>query len=283
MPNSPRTGDGGARTVSRTQTLSPGGEPQLGRSRFSSPATALLEVAHPGTHPIHIPPPPMVAEVTLEENGYSRGRCPVRRFPWMVMIRKLLMFLTHNGNSPDNRLFAMCNVSRVEISPSSDGIGPVRLLLEIASSERLVRFPSSDGIDPVRLLLLRFSCERWDRFPSSGGSVPFSTGVPVWENDVTRCGVLDMKIPSQADIAVVAFQFRVLVPRRVSFNPQRVLQSAMSPVFVWSGTTAVVSHGCVVCPRASNNNVPEMKRSANSIVAAPAAMPHRMGRRDEGG
>ena len=39
-------------------------------------------------------------------------------------------------------------------------------------------------------------------------------------------------IPCQLDIAVVAFQFRVAVPRRVSFAAQRALQSAMRPVFV---------------------------------------------------
>ena len=39
-------------------------------------------------------------------------------------------------------------------------------------------------------------------------------------------------IPLQIDIAVDAFQLRVLVPRRVSFSPQRTLQSAMRPVFV---------------------------------------------------
>ena len=33
----PSRGDGGARAVSSTQTLSPGGVPQLGRPRFSSP------------------------------------------------------------------------------------------------------------------------------------------------------------------------------------------------------------------------------------------------------
>ena len=90
-------------------------------------------------------------------------------------------------------------------------------------------------------------------------------------------------IPCQLDIAVVAFQLRAAVPRRVSFSPQRTLQSAMSPVFVWSDTTAVVSHGCVVCPRTSNNNWPDTKRSANRMAAAPAAIPHRMGRLDEGG
>ena len=69
--------------MSSIQTLSPGGEPQLGRPRFSSPTTALLEVAHEGRHPMNMPPPPMVAEVTLDGKGYSKGRCPVSRFPWM--------------------------------------------------------------------------------------------------------------------------------------------------------------------------------------------------------
>ena len=99
---------------------------------------------------------------------------------------------------------------------------------------------------------------------------------------MTRCGVPPLPIPDQLVIAVVAFQFRVPVPRRVSFNPQRTLQSATSPVFVWSETTVVVSHGCV-CPRTSNNNVPEMRRIANRIAAAPAAIPHRVGRPGEGG
>ena len=96
---------------------------------------------------------------------------------------------------------------------------------------------------------------------------------------MTRAGVPDKKIPLQPDIGVVAFQLtRVAVPRRVSFSPQRTLQSAMSPVFVWSGTTVVVSHGCVVCPRTSNDSRPETMRSAKSIAAAPAAMYHRTGR-----
>ena len=54
--------------------------------------------------------------------------------------------------------------------------------------------------------------------------------------DTTREGVVGvpalLEIPCQLDIAVDAFQLRVAVPRRVSFNPQRTLQSAMSPVFV---------------------------------------------------
>ena len=49
---------------------------------------------------------------------------------------------------------------------------------------------------------------------------------------MTRWGVPDKKIPPQADIAVVAFHLREPVPRRVSFSPQRTLQSATSPVFV---------------------------------------------------
>ena len=174
VPDAPRTGDGGARTVSSTQTLSPGGEPQLGSPRFSSPMTALLEVAHPGTHPMNMPPPPMVAEVTLEGKGYSKGRCPVIRFPWMVNCVKLFRFLTHRGNSPDSRLSPSNNLCRVEIPPSSDGIDPVRLLPLRYSCCRLARFPSSGGIGPVRLLLLSHSCKRLVRFPSSVGIGPVS-------------------------------------------------------------------------------------------------------------
>ena len=82
--------------MSSTQTLSPGGVPQLGRSRFSSPLTALVAVAHEGRHPMNMLPPPMVALPTkvkpgttitlliLAGKGYSRGRCPVSRFPWML-------------------------------------------------------------------------------------------------------------------------------------------------------------------------------------------------------
>ena len=39
-------------------------------------------------------------------------------------------------------------------------------------------------------------------------------------------------IPCQFDTAVVAFQLRVMVPRKVSFPAQRFLQSVMRPVFV---------------------------------------------------
>ena len=70
--------------MSSIQTLSPGGEPQLGRPRFSSPATAVFVVAHEGRHPMNLFPPPMVAEVTLEGKGFSRGKCPVSRFSWML-------------------------------------------------------------------------------------------------------------------------------------------------------------------------------------------------------
>ena len=246
--------------MSSTQTLSPGGEPQEGKARFSSPVTgASGSVAHPGTHPIHLPPPPMVAEVTLEGKGYSRGRCPVIRFPWMENCCKLPRFSTHNGNSPDSWLFRRCRWVRLERFPSSDGIGPVRLLLLSCSCVRLDRLPSSDGIGPVRLLLLKNSCarlescpssggispvrlllampsaKRLDRLLSSGGSVPFSgppEGALVMKIDWTRCGVPPNPIPSQIGIAVVAFQFMLVVPRRVSFSPQRTLQSAMSPVLV---------------------------------------------------
>ena len=169
--------------MSSTQTLSPGGEPQSGRSRFSSPRTALFPVAQEGIHPIHMfsaPPEgspatvPISAPVTLEEKGYSRGRCPVSRFPWILNNCKLFMSLTHNGNSPDSRLYDRYNCCRLERPPSSDGIGPVRLLLLRRSCVRLDRFPSSDGIGPVRLLPLSHSQLRLDRFPSSGGRLPFS-------------------------------------------------------------------------------------------------------------
>ena len=160
--------------MSSTQTLSPGGEPQLGSPRFSSPLTILFAVAQEGRHPMNMLPPPMVAEVTLAEKGYSRGRCPVSRFPWMENCVKLLRSLTHNGNSPDSRLFPSNNLCRVDMFPSSDGISPVRLLPLRYSCCRLARFPSSGGIGPVRLLLLSHSCKRLVRFPSSGGKLPFS-------------------------------------------------------------------------------------------------------------
>ena len=101
---------------------------------------------------MNMPPPPMVAEVILEEKGLSRGRCPVIRFPWMEKCVKLPRFSTHRGNSPDSRLFPSNNLCREERSPSSDGIDPVRLLPWSRSCVRLESCPSSDGIDPVRLL-----------------------------------------------------------------------------------------------------------------------------------
>ena len=158
--------------MSSTQTLSRGGELQEGKARSSSPMTALVSVAHPGTHPIHLPPPPMVAEVTLEGKGYSRGRCPVNRFPWMVTRCKLLRFSTHRGNSPDSWLSPRNILCKMEMPPSSDGIGPVRLLLARLSHERVERFPSSGGIGPVRLLLLRNTSMMLERFPSWGGIDP---------------------------------------------------------------------------------------------------------------
>ena len=160
--------------MSSSHTLSPGGEPQLGRPRFSSPLTTLVVVAHEGRHPMNLLPPPMVAEVTLEGKGLSRGMCPVSRFPWMVKFVKLLMSSTHDGNSPDSWLFARYNCCSVEIPPSSDGIDPVRLLLWRSSSRRLRSCPSSGGIGPLRLLRLKYSCVRLDRFPSSRGKLPFS-------------------------------------------------------------------------------------------------------------
>ena len=167
--------------MSSIQTLSPGGVPQLGSPRFSSPRTALFAVAHPGTHPIHLPPPPMVALLAtapgttppiLAGKGYSRGRCPVSRFPWMEKCVKLPRFSTHNGNSPDSRLFPSNNLCRLESCPSSDGIGPLSPLLWRYSSVRLDRFPSSGGIGPVRLLAWKLSVWRLDRFASSGGIGP---------------------------------------------------------------------------------------------------------------
>ena len=174
--------------MSSTQTLSPGGEPQLGRPRFSSPLTTVLVVAHEGRHPMNMFPPPMVALpvsvapgglarmttlLTLAGKGYSRGRCPVRRFPWMSITRKTLWSSTHNGNSPDSRLFASCSVVRLVMFPSSGGMGPVRLLFCNSSCWRLVMFPSSGGIGPLRLLLASHRFLRLDRFLSSGGRLPF--------------------------------------------------------------------------------------------------------------
>ena len=146
----------------------------MGRPRFSSPKTGVFVVAHEGTHPMKLFPPPMVAEVTLEGKGFSRGRCPVSRFPWMVNNVKLLRSSTHNGNSPDSWLFARYNCCSVEIPPSSDGMGPLRLLLLRFSCMRLGRFASSFGIDSVRLLPVMRMYVTLGRFPSSGGSVPFS-------------------------------------------------------------------------------------------------------------
>ena len=163
--------------MSSIQTLSPGGEPQFGRPRFSSPVMAVFVVAHEGMHPMNLLPPPMVAEVTLEGKGFSRGRCPVSRFPWMENCVKLLMSSTHNGNSPDSWLPRRCSCKRLGSCRSSDGIDPLRLLLLSVRYWRLARFLSSDGIDPLRLLLLICSDWRLVRFPSSGGSVPFSGGV----------------------------------------------------------------------------------------------------------
>ena len=232
--------------MSSSHTLSPGGDPQLGRPRFSSPMMTVFVLAHEGRHPMNLLPPPMVALptrvtpgkwstlLTLAGKGYSRGRCPVSRFPWILKRRKLLRFSIHNGNSPDSWLFASCNVCRPEISPSSDGIGPVSLLPLKIIVVTLVKFPSSGGIGPVSLLSVMVSCVRLVRLPSSGGSVPFSGLGEIAEMRIvpTCCGVPDKLIPFQLDIAVVAFQLRVPVPRRVSLSPQRILQSAMSPVFV---------------------------------------------------
>ena len=163
MLAAPRRGDGGERAVSSSHTLSPGGEPQLGRPRFSSPLTTLVVVAHEGRHPMNLFPPPMVAlprrtpsklpaPTILEGKGYSRGRCPVSRFPWMVNQINLFESLTHNGNSPESRLFSRYRCVRLDRLPSSGGIDPVRLLLRRPSCRRLRSCPSSGGIDPLRLL-----------------------------------------------------------------------------------------------------------------------------------
>ena len=149
----PSRGEGGARAVSSSQTLSPGGVPQLGNGRFSSPMIALLEVAHEGIHPMNMPPPPMIAEVIPAGKGFSGGRCPVSRFPLMEKRLNLPRFSTHRGNPPDSRLLARNSSVRLERFPSSGGIDPVRLLRWMYSVLRLERFPSSVGIDPVRLLL----------------------------------------------------------------------------------------------------------------------------------
>ena len=129
-----------------------------------------------------------------------------------------------------------------------------------------------------------------DRFPNSVGRLPFSRPgmkgitVPVKLILVTRGGVPATVIPCQLDTAVVAFQLRVMVPRKVSFPAQRASQSATSPVLVVGlGTVVPFRHWVnVVCPETSNNNWPETRRRANSIAAAPAAIPHRIGRPDEG-
>ena len=171
--------------MSNSQTLSPGGEPQLGRPRFSSPLTTLVPVAQEGIHPMNMLPPPMVALPTRETpritttllilagKGYSRGRCPVSRFPWMLISRKLPRSSTHNGNSPDSRLFARPSLWRLESCASWGGIDPVRLLLSSCIWVRLERLPSSGGIDPVRLLLSSCRCVRLERLPSSGGIDPW--------------------------------------------------------------------------------------------------------------
>ena len=189
MLAAPRRGEGGASTVSSSQMLSPGGEPQLGRPRFSSPLTTVFVVAHEGRHPMNLLPPPMVALptretpaitttlLTLAGKGYSRGMCPVSRFPWILKSVKLLRFSTHDGNSPDSRLFSSCSCVRLVRFPSSDGIGPLRLLLLRRRFVRLESCPSSDGIGPLRLLSESNSCVRLVRFPSWGGSVPFKFSV----------------------------------------------------------------------------------------------------------
>ena len=102
---------------------------------------------------------------------------------------------------------------------------------------------------------------------------------------VTRGGVPATVIPCQLDTAVVAFQLRVMVPRKVSFPAQRASQSATSPVLVVGlGTVVPFRHWVnVVWPETSNSNRPDTRRSVNRMAAAVAAIAHRMGRPDEGG
>ena len=161
----------------------------------------------------------------------------------------------------------------------------------ICSPERLESCLSSGGIDPVRLLVMTDMLCNSVRFPNSAGSLPFSrpgmTGfrLPMKLILVTRGGVPATVIPCQFDTAVVAFQLRVMVPRKVFFPAQRASQSATSPVFVVGlGTVVPFRHWVnVVCPETSNSNWPDTRRIANRMAAAVAAIPHRMGRPDEGG
>ena len=224
----------------------------------------------------------------LERFANWDGIDPVRLLLLRCSCVRLDRLPSSDGIDPLSLLPLRYIYGRLDRLPSSDGIDPVRLLLLKFSPVSLERFPSSDGIDPVRLLLAMASTESSERFPSSGGSVPFSGTGDValrMKIDTTRCGVPPNVIPSQLDIVVDAFQLRVPVPRRVSFSPQRTSQSATSPVFVIElGTVVPFRHWVnVVCPETSNSNRPETMRIANRIAAAVAAIPHRVGRPDEGG
>ena len=214
--------------------------------------------------------------------GIDPVRLLVLRYSWVRLVR----FPSSFGIGPVRLLMLRCSWVRLVRFPSSLGIDPVRLLPPSRSCVRLDKFPSSLGIDPVRSLLRMSRCVRLDKFPNSVGRLPSSrpemTGITVEVKliPVTRGGVPDTAIPCQFDTAVVAFQFRVIVPRNVSFAAQRASQSATSPVFVVGlGTVVPFRHWVnVVCPETSNNSRPETMRSAKSIAAAPAAMYHRMGR-----
>ena len=172
---------------------------QSSKGRFSSPPTTSFvsppyppdrvlvphgtgATAHPGIHPINrVGSPggsavtlPIFASLILAGRGFSRGRCPVSGFRWMVKVCKLLRSFTHSGNSPDSMLFARANHVSPDKSPSSDGISPDSMLFWSCSRWRLERLPSSFGIDPVSMLLPRNSSWRLERLPSSFGIDPVS-------------------------------------------------------------------------------------------------------------
>ena len=171
----------------------------------------------------------------------SDGIDPLRLLLLRCSRERLDRFPSSDGIDPLRLLLLRCSCERLDRFPSSDGIDPVRLLPWRCSCVRLARLPSSGGIDPVRLLPLMARYVRLARLPSSGGSVPFSEsmpgeGVEILITMTRRCGfppILPVVIPCQLDIAVDASHpERVAVPRRVSFSPQRTLQSAMSSVSV---------------------------------------------------
>ena len=229
--------------------------------------------------------------VRLDRFPSCVGIDPVRPLPLRPNPVRLDRFPSSFGIDPVSLLVPRLSCVRLDRFPSSFGIDPVRLLLWSCRCVRLESCPSWVGIDPVRLLLVIRRCVRLDRFPNSAGRLPFSSPGMIGIRFelklilVTRGGVPATVIPCQFDTAVVAFQLRVIVPRKVSFPAQRASQSATSPVLVVGlGTVVPFRHWVnVVCPETSNSNWPDTRRIANKIAAAPAAMPHRMGRLDEGG